>query len=52
MPEQNKLSFKTTVFQSGNNTGIVVPDEIVEQLGKGKKPPVKVRSMIILTGTR
>ena len=42
MPEQNKLSFTTTVFQSGNNTGIVVPDEIVEQLGKGKKPPVKV----------
>ena len=42
MPEQNKLSFKTTVFQSGNNTGIVIPDEIVEQLGKGKKPPVKV----------
>ena len=42
MPKQNKLSFETTVFQSGNNTGIVVPDEIVEQLGKGKKPPVKV----------
>jgi len=42
MPEQHQLSFETTVFQSGNNTGIVVPDEIVEQLGKGKKPPVKV----------
>ena len=42
MPKQNKLSFETTVFQSGNNTGIVVPGEIVEQLGKGKKPPVKV----------
>ena len=42
MPKQNKLSFETTVFQSGNNTGIVVPAEIVEQLGKGKKPPVKV----------
>jgi hypothetical protein len=42
MPKQHKLSFETTVFQSGNNTGIVVPDEIVEQLGRGKKPPVKV----------
>jgi len=42
MPKPNKLSFETTIFQSGNNTGIVVPYEIVEQLGKGKKPPVKV----------
>jgi len=38
----SKLSFDTTILQFGNNTGICVPDEIVEQLGAGKKPPVKV----------
>jgi hypothetical protein len=42
MPEQTKLQFETTIFQDGNNTGFVVPDEIVQQLGKGKKPPVYV----------
>jgi bacteriocin resistance YdeI/OmpD-like protein/uncharacterized protein DUF1905 len=36
------LKFKTTILQSGNNTGIVVPEEIVLELGAGKKPPVKV----------
>jgi len=27
----------------GTTTGIVVPDELVAELGKGKKPPVQVR---------
>ena len=36
-------SFSTTLLQSGaNTTGIVVPAEIVEALGGGKKPKVVV----------
>lgn len=42
MAEAKKLSFDTTILQIGNNTGICVPDEIVEKLGAGKKPPVHV----------
>ena len=42
MTNSKKLSFETTVFQIGNNTGICIPDKIVEQLGAGKKPPVNV----------
>ncbi len=42
MPEENKLTFDTTILQIGNNTGICVPNEIVEKLGAGKKPPVTV----------
>ncbi|MDP3736750.1 MAG: YdeI/OmpD-associated family protein [Hyphomonadaceae bacterium] len=36
--------FKTTVMQAEgmNATGIVVPDEIMEKLGAGKKPKVSV----------
>jgi hypothetical protein len=36
------MRFETTLLLSGNNTGIVVPAEIVEQLGAGKRPPVNV----------
>jgi hypothetical protein len=36
------VTFETTVAVSGNNTGIVVPDEVIEQLGAGKRPPVLV----------
>ncbi len=36
------VTFETTVAASGNNTGIVVPDEIIEQLATGKRPPVLV----------
>jgi antitoxin component of MazEF toxin-antitoxin module len=36
------MKFRTTIVQDGNNTGIHVPDEIVEQLGAGKRPPVRV----------
>jgi hypothetical protein len=36
------MKFSTTILQSGNNTGIVVPGEVVEGLGGGKKPAVTV----------
>lgn len=35
-------TFETTVTARGNNTGIVVPDSVVEQLGAGRRPPVLV----------
>jgi hypothetical protein len=40
--EPKTVSFDTTVAVSGNNTGIVVPDEAIEQLAAGKRPPVLV----------
>jgi Bacteriocin-protection, YdeI or OmpD-Associated/Domain of unknown function (DUF1905) len=37
------MRFRTTIVQSGKNTtGIQVPDEVVEALGPGKRPAVKV----------
>lgn len=37
------MRFHTTILQSGPTaTGIVVPDEIVEALGAGMRPPVTV----------
>ena len=36
------MKFKTKIFQSGNNTGIVVPEKIVESINAGKKPPVVI----------
>ena len=36
------MTFETTVAASGNNTGIVVPDEVIGQLAAGKRPPVLV----------
>ena len=35
-------SFRTTLHQQGNNVGIVVPDDVVAELGAGKRPLVKV----------
>jgi hypothetical protein len=35
-------TFDTTVTAVGNNTGIVIPDEIIEQLGAGRRPAVVV----------
>src|SRR3954469_25963955 len=35
-------TFETTVAATGNNTGIEVPPEVIEQLGGGKRPPVLV----------
>jgi hypothetical protein len=34
--------FTTTLHQQGNNVGIVVPEEVVLELGAGKRPLVKV----------
>jgi hypothetical protein len=36
------VTFETTVTARGNNTGIVVPPELLEQLGSGRRPPVVV----------
>jgi hypothetical protein len=37
------MRFRTTIVQSGKNTtGIQVPDEVVESLGSGKRPAVRV----------
>jgi hypothetical protein len=35
-------SFDTTVEAIGNNTGIVVPDDVLERLGAGRRPAVVV----------
>lgn len=40
--EPKTATFETTVAASGNNTGIVVPVEVIEELGAGKRPPVLV----------
>lgn len=40
--EPNTATFETTVAVTGNNTGIVVPEEAVGQLAAGKRPPVLV----------
>ena len=37
------MRFRTTILQSGPTaTGIRVPDEVVESLGAGRRPPVRV----------
>ncbi|MEA2612933.1 MAG: hypothetical protein QOI52_892 [Chloroflexota bacterium] len=37
------MRFRTTILQAGKTaTGIRIPDEVVEALGSGKRPPVKV----------
>ena len=36
------MKFNTTIVQMGNNTGIEIPPEVVEKLGAGKKPPVRI----------
>lgn len=53
------MKFKTILFQTGNNTGVEVPAEVVEALGGGKKPAVVVtigtytyRSTIAVMGGR
>ena len=38
----SSVTFETTVAASGNNTGIVVPDEVIEKLGAGRRPAVIV----------
>lgn len=37
------MRFRTAILQTGRTaTGIKVPDEVVEALGRGKRPPVSV----------
>ena len=36
------MSFETLLTATGNNTGIVVPAELIEKLAAGKRPPVLV----------
>ncbi|MGA3148497.1 MAG: YdeI/OmpD-associated family protein [Acidimicrobiales bacterium] len=36
------VEFQTTVASTGNKTGIVVPDELIERLGAGRRPAVAV----------
>jgi hypothetical protein len=44
MPEEREgVTFETVLSASGNNTGIAVPDDVIEQLGHGKRPPVLVQ---------
>jgi hypothetical protein len=40
--EPKSVTFETTVAVTGNNTGIVVPEEAIEQLAAGKRPPVLI----------
>lgn len=40
--ERRSAKFETTLTASGNNTGIVVPDSVMEDLAAGKRPPVLV----------
>ncbi len=43
MATNQKLKFSTTLLQAGKTaTGIKIPPEIIEKLGAGKKPPIKV----------
>ncbi|WP_233491674.1 YdeI/OmpD-associated family protein [Blastococcus sp. TBT05-19] len=42
MTGPTSVTFETTVTAVGNNTGIEVPEEVLEQLGAGKRPAVLV----------
>jgi hypothetical protein len=37
------VTFRTTLSSFGNNTGIEVPPELIEELGSGKRPAVLVK---------
>jgi hypothetical protein len=57
--DHEDVTFETTLSASGNNTGIVVPDDVIERLGRGKRPPVLVtvngyeyRSTVAVMGGR
>lgn len=40
--DAQQVTFRTTVAASGNNTGVVVPPELLEALEAGRRPPVLV----------
>jgi hypothetical protein len=43
MTTNSKAKFRTLLLQAGKTaTGIKIPPEVIEKLGAGKKPPVKV----------
>ena len=42
MSDAKSVSFRTTLSSFGNNTGIEVPPELIEELGGGKRPGVMV----------
>lgn len=42
MGQVASVEFETTVAATGNNKGIVVPDEAIEKLGAGRRPHVVV----------
>ena len=57
--DEQGVTFETTLSASGHNTGISVPDAVIEQLGRGKRPPVLVsvngyeyRSTVAVMGGR
>ena len=57
--DHTEVTFETTLSASGNNTGIVVPDDVIERLARGKRPPVLVtvngheyRSTVAVMGGR
>jgi len=57
--ERGSATLETTLTASGDNTGIVVPDDAIEHLGAGKRPPVLVdvngyeyRSTVAVMGGR
>jgi hypothetical protein len=42
-PRRNDVRFHTTILQGDKTaTGIQIPDEVVEALGAGKRPPISV----------
>jgi Bacteriocin-protection, YdeI or OmpD-Associated/Domain of unknown function (DUF1905) len=59
LQEPAAVTFETTLSTTGNNTGIEVPDEVIDQLGAGRRPPVAVdlnghqyRSTVAVMGGR
>ena len=50
--EPDSVTFETTVAVTGNNTGIVVPEEAIEQLAAGNARPCLSTSTGTNTGTR
>ena len=37
-----EVTFNTTILQTGNNTGIQVPEDVLDKLASGKRPAVNV----------
>lgn len=44
MNDETKIvSFETTISSFGNNTGIIIPNELIEKLAAGKRPSLLVK---------